>query len=371
MKVPIFNDRMNDGLKGDFLKLAYYGKLLGCYVALIALTVFMACGEDKPAESPTVTPTDTPVPTATAVAVANQCPTTEPPEPWELLEPEFPGSREFLIRTNVDRGELLLPYLDRSVQQDEYALTFTFQRSFEFPENPDQDHVEMQRSVIRTDGNITLAELLEYEDADDQGSSGFSTGKPGSQIIMDGYRSYGRFGATEKWVDITELTACAGYSGGIGQTSEESPIEQALFDAGSSRILATFGIFDEESISEYAEGADMSPLMDFEVESSNSDQIVIAHRVHLSFEEEIAGLVEGSQTNQDVVFTIDAGSGLVAHVLDSQVQESTGSYASVDTFILEYEIDYSLQDLVFPEPGDLSVETDPEKIAAFIELFDE
>ena len=65
-------------------------------------------------------------------------------------------------------------------------------------------------------------------------------------------------------------------------------------------------------------------------------------------------------------FEVNASTGMVIRTL--RQRKSSSNAATTETISLE--IDYSPQDIQSPSPGDPSMETDPDKIAAFLELFD-
>jgi hypothetical protein len=364
------------------LKLTTGVRLIVLSVLLSLFAGAVACGSDRRGEEPTATatasatatpepsPTSTPRPTATpalAPTTTSAPAPTPTTDPWVFEEPDYPTSREFYILTNVDGGPLLLPYLDASARQTEYALITTFHRTFFYP---DEEIATTERTLIRTDGEIFYSELLESTSPDDTtvlGPSAFST--VGFQLIANGESVYARVSGADKWVDVSSL---ADEQGLFATTNEmgESALGAALFSAASNLILATFGVFDEESIQEIVESSEYSPLLDFKLESSDSEKIVIAHRFSLSAEEEIDGEVSGVHGMHDVVFTIDADSGLIVHAIYNQTQENTGPDPSSDVYIIEHEVDYNPQSFDFPQPGDPSIETDPDKIGAVMGMFE-
>ncbi len=369
--------------------------------AIVVTIALAACGSDTPAEQPTATairaatatpaPSPSPTPlilatetatpstaaTATPVATPTQSlpPTVEPrpdstpDDDFTFDEPEFPGTREFYILTNVDGGPLLLPYLDATAALTEYSFVSTFRRVGKYD---DDTTMSIESTLMRTDGVHFYTEILEHEYPDDVINLDPAYSEVvGLQIVGGRSGAYGRLSSQDRWVDVSDALSADPSLPDISELpADERPVGASLFQAASSIVLASFGVYDPEDIQSIVETAEFSPLFDFKLESTENGQAVIAHRLDFSESEEFEGVTWSSTLTYDVVFTVDTESGLILHAIHSKVEESSGGVERSDTFVLEYDVDPSPPVIDFPQPGDPSIETDPDKIAAFLELFE-
>ncbi len=251
-------------------------------------------------------------------------------------------------------------------------MTSTFHRSGSFDGD---EFATTQRSLAQTNGRLFFTEILEVTYTDNPDDLSQIVGDPlqseGTQVVSDGIVVYARPGASEKWIDVTSKLLEDGSFEEALNSPDQHPLGTALFSIASSTLFATFGIADEESIAEAEANSPVPLRLDFKQESADDETIVIANRVSFSDEQEFGGQATINGFTHDVVFTIDAELGLIVHAISEQNTKTDGPFGiSEEVFLFEHEIDYSPQQIEFPQPGDPSIETDPDKIAAFLELIE-
>ncbi len=183
------------------------------------------------------------------------------------------------------------------------------------------------------------------------------------EMIGDDNLMYGRGGEFDRWIDITSvLDPGAGVSTGIVPLQamiEDSELAILLFEQAS-------GDFDPRDIETIEEQAGRSPLLKFEEVPSLPDRIVLEHHDELVQVEEIATVTQSTR----IAFRIDPETEFIIQTMKATHASISGQFELEAETSEEYQIEYGPQEFELPDPGDPSIETDPDKIAAFLELFE-
>lgn len=350
-------------------------------MACLTFTVMVgviACGMDEPAETlidqpaPTANPTPTAAFTATPTSTPAPSPTpTSTPTPTETISPtrtEVVTSghsnisfRELFIWSNLDGGALLLPYIDASASQKAFSLIST---STLIGSHSCDDYRQSTATLFRVSDEIHYTELIEFEDPELIALFGvevFNT--VGFQTISNGVWFYARLSEEDKWVDMSSLQQDS--ENADASTREESFLGTTLFAEASNPFFENYSELTESQKALLADSEPYSPFLSFREVSSEEGSLVIAHN---------RDVVVGEGDNavrqfHKVEFTINAEDELINRVINYLSAESVRPHpCGNSSSSRELEIDYAQQPLVIPAEGE--IETDPETIAAFLELFE-
>ena len=189
----------------------------------------------------------------------------------------------------------------------------------------------------------------------------------GLQLVEGGATIYARDQNHPLWIDVTSIFGEVGASpsGMIplqAMLPEDSDLANQLFDIAS-------GDFDPRDVNEIMiRAGGISPMMNFQPDGSISGQISFVHSLAYTIYETV-GPVDTTDERQLIV---DEETGLIVSAERATVVAFTpsGSGVSEKTHIEQrIAIAYGPQQIPFPEPGDPSIETDPEVIDEFLEMF--
>lgn len=276
--------------------------------------------------------------------------------------------------TNADGGELLLPYIESSGMQPDYVLLLSTEQlidsSFSF--NVEETVFGTSQVMeIRTNGDLQHVTAISFTIS---GATDELTDRDakllellnGMEIIGNENLAYGRGAEFDKWIDMTSVI-----NGGDGISSGIVPLQAFVEDSELAQLLFTqaSGDFDPRDVEDIEESAGVSPLIEFQQIPSLPDRIVYVH--DLSYGQDLEfGDGEVEQSTR-IVFRIDPDTGLVTQANKHSETMITGSvFDTATSSNEEVSLEYGPQLIELPQPGDPSIETDADKIAAFLELFE-
>ena len=270
--------------------------------------------------------------------------------------------------TNVDGGAVLLPYIEASGAQSDYAMTMEATLESITDGFGEGRHLFIRFAAeLRNSGDIQHVQFLDF----DLGPDGDLSEADMAQLVVfkslemvgSTSRMYGRGEGFEKWIDITSVVG-----GGLPGNSGIIPLQAFIEDSELAIMLfeQASGEFDPRDAELIGEETGVSPLLNFVLVPSLPDRLIYEHE---SDWEQESGLFDIRQT-QRIAFRIDPESGFVAHTFNSSQAKFSGFVEGETSSLEQYKIEYNPQDIFVPQPGDPSIETDPDKIAAFLELFE-
>jgi hypothetical protein len=283
--------------------------------------------------------------------------------------------RERYVLTNVNGGELLLPYIEASGQEADFEALLSFQGDDSSSISGDSSadfRFKVKSSGPRQFFEITVL-VIEPVEAGEAFLEAWMF--EGLQIVSDDTVCYGRGGEFPNWIDLGEFCTTSSPGKQIVPLRVGPPGSQTVpLQAGPSQdtwlaemlFEQASGEFDPRDIEQIEETTGVSPLIDFK-EAEPEGSLVFVHEGTVLIEEIIVTI---DQTLK-IEFRVDSESGLVTQASRWTESSSSFDYPLVfeSTGFIGIEIAYGEQDIQIPQLGDASIETDPDRIAAFRELF--
>lgn len=269
--------------------------------------------------------------------------------------------------TNVDNGAVLLPFIERSGAETDYAISMealleSSVNALSFGE--DVAVLLSFKAELRNSGDLQHMIFSNFDLGSDEDLSEVEMAQLAvfQSLEMVGTRQkiYGRGEGFEKWIDITSVVDTgAPVITPLQAFIEDSELAMLLFEQAT-------GEFDPRDVESIEADTGVSPLLDFQQVPSLPDRVVYEHRSNL---EQDLGLLSVNQ-NSRIAFRIDPETERIVHTFNSSQNLVSGFVEGETSSLEQYTIEYEPQDIFMPQPGDPSIETDPDKIAAFLELFD-